>query len=520
MPNVDLTRIGSNIGAMYSLQSLLDINNKLAATQTRLASGKRINSAADDPAGLTIATKMKARSEGLAVVEDNISDASNMLSVAESGLSKLSDILVKMRSKATQAASDTLGTTERQTIQSQLSAFAEQIDDIISETKWNGVQLLDGTVSKTFQTGVDAGETTEWALSQKHDALTLGVANQNSVAKFSNVGYVPGSFDGSSSSGLSISSPLSGQTALKTGTYTVEMLAHGSSASGTFLSMDSQYIDGISGASATAFGSGTELASGRYSLEITSSSQTGVTGASSTYQYRITNMDTGSVVANVSSYTDMSTATGSSGVLMNGGSSLGVKLDITGQMTVGDKFNFEYVKSTDAKYALKDSQNQAQTVDMDGASSGSALNTFGYYSGGSADVIVDTGRGIRFTSSASANFVNGHKWNFDFEEAGDYVINVSTSEHAAAYMTKVTNAMDVVNQSMADLGSLMARMTIKQEAASSARINVESAYSRIMNANMAEEQVNASKYLVLQQTAVAMLAQANQAPQAMLSLFR
>ena len=68
---------------------------------------------------------------------------------------------------------------------------------------------------------------------------------------------------------------------------------------------------------------------------------------------------------------------------------------------------------------------------MDGAGSGSALNTFGYYSGGSADVIVDTGRGIRFTSSASANFVNGHKWNFDFEEAGDYVINVSTSEHAA-----------------------------------------------------------------------------------------
>ena len=522
MPNVDLTRIGSNIGAMYSLQSLLDINNKLATTQTRLASGKRINSAADDPAGLTIATKMKARSEGLAVVEDNISDASNMLSVAEAGLSKLTDILVKMRSKATQAASDTLGTTERQTIQSQLSAFAEQIDDIINETKWNGVQLLDGTVSKTFQTGVDPGETTEWALSQKHDALTLGVVSKNAVAKFLNVGYVPGSFDASSSSGLTITSPLSGQSMLKTGTYTVEMLSHGYGASGLFSAIDSQYIDGISGASATAFSSGMELASGRYSLEITSSSQTGLTGASSTYQYRITNIDTGSVVSNVTSYVDMSTATGSSGVLMNvaGGSSLGVKLDITGQMSVGDKFNFEYVKSTDAKYALKDSQNQSQTVDMDGSGSGSALNTFGYYSGGSADVIVDTGRGVRFTSSASANFVTGHKWNFDFEEAGDYVVNVSTSEHAAAYMTKVTNALDVVNLSMADLGSLMARMTIKQEAASSARINVESAYSRIMNANMAEEQVNASKYLVLQQTSVAMLAQANQAPQALLSLFQ
>ena len=66
----------------------------------------------------------------------------------------------------------------------------------------------------------------------------------------------------------------------------------------------------------------------------------------------------------------------------------------------------------------------------------------------------------------------------------------------------------------------MARMTIKGSAASSAQINVEAAYNRIMNANMAEEQVNASKYQVLQQTSVAMLAQSNQAPQSILSLFK
>ncbi len=148
MPTVDLTRIGSNIGAMYSLQSLLAINNKLATHQTRLSTGKRLNSAMDDPAGLTIATKMNARSEGLKVAMDNISDAKNMLSVAEGGLSKLTSIMVTMRSKANQAASDTLGSTERATIQAQLSAYAEQIDDIINETKWNGVKLLDGTVSK------------------------------------------------------------------------------------------------------------------------------------------------------------------------------------------------------------------------------------------------------------------------------------------------------------------------------------------------------------------------------------
>ena len=71
-----------------------------------------------------------------------------------------------------------------------------------------------------------------------------------------------------------------------------------------------------------------------------------------------------------------------------------------------------------------------------------------------------------------------------------------------------------------DLGSMASRLTFKEDAVTSAYINTEAAYNRIMNANMAEEQVNASKFLILQQTAVAMLAQANMAPQFLLTLFR
>ena len=94
MASVDVTRIASNIGALNALNSLTTINKQLALHQTRLQTGKRINSAADDPAGLTIATKMLARSEGMKVALDNIGDAKNMLSVAEGGMSKINDILV------------------------------------------------------------------------------------------------------------------------------------------------------------------------------------------------------------------------------------------------------------------------------------------------------------------------------------------------------------------------------------------------------------------------------------------
>ncbi len=69
---------------------------------------------------------------------NNIGDAKNLLAVAESGMGRLSDILIQMRNKAEAAASDTMGTEERKALVTQMTAYAEQIDDIVAQTKWNG----------------------------------------------------------------------------------------------------------------------------------------------------------------------------------------------------------------------------------------------------------------------------------------------------------------------------------------------------------------------------------------------
>ena len=197
---------------------------------------------------------------------------------------------------------------------------------------------------------------------------------------------------------------------------------------------------------------------------------------------------------------------------------IGLTISTSGDVADGDTFNFEYIKAGEVKYALLDAQDVALTIDADGddATTGTAL--FGYVAAGTAD--VDTGKGITFDMAAITGVAADDKHTFDYKQAGTHIVDVSSATKAASYMTTVNNALDVVNATLADLGSLMARMTIKEEAAGTAQINVEASYNRIMNANMAEEQVNASKYLVLQQTAVAMLAQANQAPQFLLSLFR
>lgn len=103
MPTVDYTRIAGNIGALNALNSLQLINNQLAIHQTRLATGKRINEAADDPAGLSLATTFDIRRQGLQTVLNGIGDAKNLLSTAEGGLRKIQDILVKMKNKALEA---------------------------------------------------------------------------------------------------------------------------------------------------------------------------------------------------------------------------------------------------------------------------------------------------------------------------------------------------------------------------------------------------------------------------------
>ena len=99
MANVDVNRIAGNIGALNSLSSLQSINNQLAIHQTRLATGKRLNEAADDPAGMNMAITFDIRRNDMKTVLNSIGDSKNLLATAEGGLRKINDILVKMKNK-------------------------------------------------------------------------------------------------------------------------------------------------------------------------------------------------------------------------------------------------------------------------------------------------------------------------------------------------------------------------------------------------------------------------------------
>ena len=175
----DFTRIGANIPAMQAMNSFNSINNRIATHQLRLATGKRINTAGDDPAGYQLAKTLDSRSRGLNVAFDNVSNAQNLLNIAEGGYQNIMDILQTVKEKATQAADGLYSSVQRTALNDQVTALVAEIDDIVSETTFNGSNLINGSYSATtFQTGETASDTLAVAL-QGADSADLSV---NSLA--------------------------------------------------------------------------------------------------------------------------------------------------------------------------------------------------------------------------------------------------------------------------------------------------------------------------------------------------
>jgi len=155
--------IHTNYSALVTNTALNKSNNALATNQQRLGTGLRINSAADDAAGLQIATRLNAQSRGMGVAMRNTSDAVSMLQTAEGAFSELTDIVQRMKDLATQAANDTNGADDRTALQGEFDALADELANIFDKTKYAGELLFADTDGKftddvSIQIGADSTE--------------------------------------------------------------------------------------------------------------------------------------------------------------------------------------------------------------------------------------------------------------------------------------------------------------------------------------------------------------------------
>ena len=178
--------LNSDAAALSSQRNATLAQNNMSVSMERLSSGKRINSATDDAAGIQITQRITAQLGGIKIAERNANDGISIAQTAESALGSVQEMLQRMRELSVQASNDILNASDRKSIAGELNQLVEEINQVGERTMFNNNKLLDGTYKdKSFQIGANASETMSFSLgSVKTD--TLGVSNQASVAAMGN----------------------------------------------------------------------------------------------------------------------------------------------------------------------------------------------------------------------------------------------------------------------------------------------------------------------------------------------
>jgi flagellin len=210
--------INTNVKALTAQGSLSNVNKAMGTTMERLSTGLRINSAADDAAGLAITNRMTSQIRGFAVAIRNSNDGISMAQTAEGAMGQVTGMLQRMRELSVQAANGAMSDSDRGNIQQEVAQLKAQIDDVANKTNHNNIKLLDGSAGKVvLQTGVYA-----------NDTMTIGFGS----VKTKDIGL--GSRAAlSSAGGLTTGVADTANAALKDGSLTLNGVAVGASLSGS-----------------------------------------------------------------------------------------------------------------------------------------------------------------------------------------------------------------------------------------------------------------------------------------------
>jgi flagellin len=171
-------RINSNVDAMAAHRYLANTSDAVSKSMERLSSGLRINSAADDAAGLGISEKMRGQIRGLAQAQRNIQDGVSMVQTAEGNLDEVTSILQRVRELAVQYKNGTTSTAGKAAIQSEVDALSAEVTRIQGSAQFNGTSLLGTATGVTFQVGANDNESI---------AITFGKVNVGTYSDLASV---------------------------------------------------------------------------------------------------------------------------------------------------------------------------------------------------------------------------------------------------------------------------------------------------------------------------------------------
>lgn len=403
-------RIQHNIMALNSQRQLGINNNNISKSLEKLSSGYRINRAGDDAAGLAISEKMRAQIKGLETATDNANDAISLIQTAEGGLQEVHSMLNRMTELATKASNGTYDDpVDRQAIQDEFDALNDEIDRIADSTNFNGIKLLDGSLSNDSTASVDLTNAAGVKVTLKASAGTdVGTENFTIGA------------DGTKDSGVI------GVTLSTAGAVTVSLGTKGKATSYSAKDIESAVRNAVQKA----------IDDGNLSGDVAK--------ALSTFKVE------------------------------------------------GKNLNFAAAETV---------ANQTQAF----ASAGNGKHVLALQIGDTNDNFNQLDLAIN---------------NMKASELGVDGVSVDSRENASSAMETIKEAINKVSTQRGQLGALQNRLEHTINNLGVTTENITAAESRIRDVDMAKEMMTFTKNSVLQQSAQAMLAQANQQPQSVLQLLQ
>jgi flagellin len=468
--------INTNVASLLAQNNLASSQSALATSIQRLSSGMRINSAADDAAGLAISQRMTAQINGNTQAGQNANDAINLAQTAGSGLSQITNDLQRIRQLAVQSANGTNSSSDRAAMQTEVSQLVSEVDRIAQNTSFNGVNLLDGTFSnQQFQVGANAGQTITIGAINSARAATLGQSYSSTVT----------------SGGTATAITAAGQFTVTDASGNAIDVYQGSNVAADAQSVANAInARGISGVSATAAATSVTAAAaaataahaGKITINGVNTATVTATGVAAT-----------DLAASISAINQISAATGVTASNVGGALKLSavdgrnITVAQTGTLVAGDTaFGGGVAATTKSTYTLTSTNPGGMTV-----------------AGASA-----TTDGVNGAVAASLSGVS--------------VLNtdISTVAGANSAITTIDAALTAVNSTQATLGAIQNRFTQVVSSLQATTQNLTSARSGIQDTNFASETANLTRNEVLQQAGVAMLAQANSLPNTVLKLLQ
>jgi len=494
--------INTNVSALRAQAANNANQNLLNTSMQRLSTGLRINSAQDDAAGLAITNRMTAQINGLNQAVSNSNDGLSLVSTGEGALTQTTSVLQRMRELAVQSSNDTNSSADRQYLNSEMTQLKAQIDSISSQTNFNGQNILDGSfTNKQLQIGANAGQTMTMNIdSASSSSIGVYQAHEQALGALSAAtGAVPA--NPVTTAGFKVKGYI--------GTSSVSVAAHSDARTVASTVNGLTSSTGVT-ASAVTYAKISALGqAGNVSFQVTGKNSSAVSVSAN-----IANVSDLSVLAN--SFNSASAQTGITASLSSDKSS------ITLESADGYDIQLQSFK-TDASTATV----SVQGLQTDGATSAGAAQTL--TSGGtdstrivgdltfsSANAFTLQGSGA---ATSTADFVSSSSTKTSQLSAVSSV-DVTTVGNAATALNVIDGALSKISAMNADLGAIGNRLTLTVNALTASSTNTSAAESRILDTDYSAETANLSKAQIIAQASTAMLAQANQQPQQVLSLLK